>query len=168
MHWFFCIYIHAVCMFHATCMDLGRSPCMHISMHVTCILHACNNLVLDSTFPRCSSFELGIDTRTYVSRSEVSVTCDIDRFKTNTYVTYLAHPVFLTMTNMHQASHLNTCNLHITCLLFACCCCYMHCICYSYIYFNVHTCICRYCNMHVVSTCTTHDYNIEFSDKHTY
>ena len=51
-------------------------------------------------------------------------------------------------------------NMRVTCLLFAYYSCYMHCACYPY--FDMHTtCILPlHCNMHVVLTCATHEYNI--------
>ena len=43
---FIYIYIHAVCMFHVTCMDLGLFPCV---LH-TCYMHAKSSII--DCFPK--------------------------------------------------------------------------------------------------------------------
>ena len=125
----FHLYLHA-CSMHVSCNmhGIGTIPCMlHVCyIHATCMQESS---IIDC-FPKV--LKLWISHR-YVSRGEVSETCD-ERFKTITYMTYLAYVVFLTCVMFL------TCNLHVTCLLFSRCSCYMRCACYTY--FNMHiTCI---------------------------
>ena len=143
MHWFWCmlyagfiyIYMHAVCMFHVTCMDLGRFPC---------VLHACymcatcmqESSIIDC-FPKV--LKLWISHRyMYICkqgrgqrnmwRQEIQNEYLCDIFSICSFLTCIKQDMFL------------TCNLHVTCLLFACyaCCfCFIHCACYTY--FNMRT-----------------------------
>ena len=61
----------------------------------------------------------------------VSMHLNIERFRMNTHMVYLAHTLFLTCIKHVM---LLTWNMHVTFLLFACysccSCCYMHCACY--------------------------------------
>ena len=87
--------MHAVCMFHVTCMGLGRFPCvLHaFYMHVTCMQQSSIGLC----FPKVLKLWI---TCTYISRDEVSVTCDIQ----NEYLCDI-FSILCGFSNMHQASH---------------------------------------------------------------
>ena len=143
----FHLYLHA-CSMHVSCNMHGFGT---FSMHAACMLHACNNLVLDSAFSNCSSFELHV----YVCRQgwgqhnlwrregQNKSLCDIFSI---VFLTFTSKSCFLHVTYMLHACYLPvapvTCTVHVTLTL---------------------TCIqhafCQYCNMHVASTCITHDYN---------
>ena len=87
--------ILSTCMFHVTCMGLGRFPCvLHaFYMHVTCMQQS--NIGL--CFPKVLKLWI---TCTYISRDEVSVTCDIQ----NEYLCDI-FSILCDFSNMHQASH---------------------------------------------------------------
>ena len=70
----------------------------------------------------------------YTHRGGVGTYSHVERFRTNTYMTYLAYTLFLTCIKHDM---LLTCNMHVTCLLFTCYSHYMRCACYYY--FNMHT-----------------------------
>ena len=71
---------------------------------------------------------------THIGRGGISIYFDIERFRMNTYITYLVYTLFLTCIKHDM---LLTCNMHVTCLLFTCYSHYMRCACYYY--FNMHT-----------------------------
>ena len=69
---------------------------------------------------------------------------NVERFRTNTYMIYLVHTLFLTCIKHVM---LLTWNMHVTCLLFAYYFCYMHCACYILLFWYAY-------NMHFAPTVT--------------
>ena len=94
MHWHVMqVSFIATCMFHVSWMDLGNFPCMQ-----------------QSSVRLLSQSAQALSTH---SRGNVSVTCNVKIFKTDTHMQHIWYnAVFLT----HQASLM--CNLHLTCLSF--------------------------------------------------
>ena len=112
-----------VCSTHVSC-SVHRFGTFSSMLHknynrIICIWLKC--------FPKCSSF----DTCTQIGRGGVY---DVERFKTNTYMTYLAYTLFKTCIKHDM---LLTHNVHLSCLLSTCYSCSMHCA--WYYCFNMHT-----------------------------
>jgi hypothetical protein len=131
----FHLYLHA-CSTHVSCNTHGFGT---FSMHATCMLHdthvtCVQQFRIKNCFPKCS-IVIDVHACTRIHRwSGVSIRSDAERFRTNTYMIYLAYTLFLACIKHDM---LVTWNMHVTCLFGACYSCYMRCAFYRY--FDMHT-----------------------------
>ena len=93
------LYLHA-CSMHVSCKMHGFGT---FSMCAACMLHACNMHATIQYQTLLSQSAQALNYMYTYVRGEVNVICDVERVKTNTYVTFSIH----SFSNMHQASHVS-------------------------------------------------------------